>query len=31
MAEIWSDFWWAIILLVILFAGGGIAWTRKKD
>lgn len=31
MAELWSDFWWAIILFVILIAGGGISWTRRKD
>ena len=30
MAEIWADFWWAIVLFVIIIAGGGITWSRRK-
>lgn len=31
MGEFWNDYWWAIILAVIVIAGGGISWSRKKD
>jgi len=31
MAEIWSDFWWAIVLFVLLIAGGEIRWSRRRN
>lgn len=30
LAELWNDFWWAVVLFVILVAGGGIGFSRKK-
>lgn len=31
MAELWSEFWWLVILGVLLIAGGGVRWTRQRD
>lgn len=31
MAELWNDFWWAIVLFVLVAAGGGLRFTRNKS
>lgn len=30
MGDLWSEYWWAITLFLLIVAGGGISFTRKK-
>jgi len=30
LAELWTDFGWAVVLAVILIAGGGVTFSRRR-
>jgi len=30
METLWSDFWPVVVLFVLIVAGGGVQWSRRK-
>lgn len=31
LEAIWDDYWWAIVLFVLIIGTGGFSWHRRKD